>query len=62
MTTFFTALALAVVIEGLLYAAFPGFMKRALLTVLETPASTIRIVALTSAAIGLMILFLLQGM
>ena len=62
MTTFFTALALAVVIEGLLYAAFPGFMKRALLQVLETPASTIRIVALTSAAIGLMILFVLQGL
>lgn len=62
MTTFFTALALAVVIEGLLYAAFPNFMKRALLTVLEAPASTIRVVALTSAAIGLMILFFLQGM
>ena len=62
MTTFFTALALAVVIEGLLYAAFPHFMKRALLQVLETPASTIRIVALTSAAIGLMILFMLQGL
>ena len=61
MTTFFTALALAVVIEGLLYAAFPDFMKRALLQVLETPASTIRIIALTSAGIGLMILFLLQG-
>ena len=62
MTIFFTALALAVVIEGLLYAAFPNFMKRALLTVLEAPASTIRVVALTSAAIGLMILFFLQGM
>ena len=62
MTTFFTALALAVVIEGLLYAAFPDVMKRALLAVLEAPASTIRVVALTSAAIGLMILFILQGM
>ena len=62
MTTFFTALALAVVIEGLLYAAFPDFMKRALQQVLEAPASTIRVVALTSATIGLMILFILQEM
>ncbi len=60
MITFFTALALAIVLEGLLYAAFPETMKRALRQVLETPDSLIRIVALTSAAVGLMVLFLLQ--
>ncbi|MBU1174677.1 MAG: DUF2065 domain-containing protein [Alphaproteobacteria bacterium] len=62
MTIFFTALALAVVIEGLLYAAFPQLMKRALLMVLEAPVSTIRAIALTSAAIGLMILYVLQAL
>ncbi len=60
MIAFFNALALAIVLEGLLYAAFPDAMKRALRQVLEAPDSLIRIVALTSAALGLMVLFLLQ--
>lgn len=61
MIAFFNALALAVVLEGLLYAAFPEQMKQALRRVLEAPASTIRIVALTSAGLGLMFLFVLQA-
>lgn len=60
MIAFFNALALAIVLEGLLYAAFPETMKRALRQILEAPDSRIRIVALTSAALGLMVLFLLQ--
>jgi len=59
---FFNALALAIVLEGLLYAAFPEQMKRALRQVLEAPDSVIRIVALTSAVLGLMILFALQAL
>lgn len=61
MTLFLTALALAVVMEGLLYAAFPNQMKAALARLLDTPESTIRVVALTSAAGGLIVLFLLRG-
>lgn len=61
MNDLFAALALAVVVEGLLYAAFPDQMKRALVSLLETPNSKLRVVALTIAAIGLMILFLIRG-
>lgn len=61
MIAFFTALALAVVLEGIVYAAFPDQMKRALAVLLETPNSTIRAVALTSAAAGLIVLFLIRG-
>jgi len=58
---FLAALALAVVIEGLLYAAFPDQMKRALLLLLDTPNSNIRVVALTCAAAGLIMLFVIRG-
>lgn len=61
MTTFISALALAFVLEGLLYAAFPEQMKRALASLLDTPSSKIRVVALTSAALGLIVLYLVQG-
>jgi len=49
----FAALALAVVIEGLLYAAFPEQMKRMLEQVLTTPSNQLRMVALVMAAVGL---------
>lgn len=61
MRDFLAALALAMVLEGLLYAAFPEQMKRALLSLLETPASTIRIVALVGASLGLFMLFIVRG-
>jgi len=57
----FSALALAVVLEGLLYAAFPEQMKRALVSLLETPNSKLRVVALTFAALGLIVLFVLKS-
>ncbi len=62
MITFLTALALAIVLEGLLYAAFPEKMKQIIRQVLEVPASTIRVVALISAALGLMVLFMLVSL
>ncbi len=61
MTDFFAALALVLVIEGLVYAAFPEQMKRALQTLLSTEDSIIRVVALTCAAVGLMLLFVIRG-
>lgn len=61
MIAFFNALALAIVLEGLLYAAFPELMKRAIKQILEAPDSTIRVVALTTAALGLMVLFVLHA-
>lgn len=61
MTDFFAALALALVIEGLLYAAFPEQMKAMLASVLAQPASRIRAVALACAAAGLVLLWLIRG-
>ena len=61
MGNLFTALALAVVVEGLLYAAFPTQMKRALVTLLETPNTRLRVVALAFAAVGLIVLYLIKG-
>lgn len=61
MIEFFSALALAIVIEGLLYAAFPEQMKRMLASVQAMPASTIRAVALACAAVGLVLLWFIRG-
>jgi uncharacterized protein YjeT (DUF2065 family) len=61
VTTFFTALALAITVEGLIYAAFPEQMKRALAAVQAMPASTIRAVALACAAAGLVLLWFIRG-
>lgn len=61
MNDLFAALALAVVVEGLLYAAFPTQMKRALVSLLETPNSRLRVVALSFAAAGLVVLYLIRG-
>jgi uncharacterized protein YjeT (DUF2065 family) len=61
VTDLFAALALAVVIEGLAYAAFPEQMKKALATIQGLPASTIRAVALTCAGVGLVLLWLIRG-
>jgi len=58
---FFSALALAIVIEGLLYAAFPEQMKKMLAQLMAAPASTIRAVGLACAAAGLVLLWLLRG-
>lgn len=61
MIDLITALGLAIVLEGLVYAAFPDQMKKALATMLETPNSRIRVVALSCAAAGLVLLWLVRG-
>lgn len=61
MTELLAALALAIVIEGLLYAAFPEQMKKVLASIQSMPASTIRAVALACAAAGLLLLWFVRG-
>jgi len=60
VTDLLAALCLAVVIEGLLYAAFPNQMKRMLARLEALPASTIRAVALARAAIALVLLWFIR--
>jgi uncharacterized protein YjeT (DUF2065 family) len=61
MTDFLAALGLVFVIEGLVFAAFPGQAKRAMMSVLETPDSTLRMIGLVSALIGLVVVWLVRG-
>ncbi|MFT6658625.1 DUF2065 domain-containing protein [Maritalea sp.] len=60
MQDLFVALALALVVEGLLYAAFPVFMKKMIASVLLSPDAQIRVIGITTATIGLIILFWLR--
>ena len=61
VTEFFTALALAIVIEGVAYAAFPRAMKKMLLHVLAQPTSHVRAAGLVAAAAGVIALWLIRG-
>ncbi|SDG47108.1 DUF2065 domain-containing protein [Pelagibacterium luteolum] len=61
MGDLFAALALAIVIEGLLYAAFPEQMKKMIAQVVTVPSGQMRIVALGVAAVGLVLLAVVRG-
>lgn len=56
MTDLFAALGLAIVIEGLLYAAFPEQMKKMVAHLLMLPSQQLRLAALGMAAAGLVLL------
>jgi uncharacterized protein YjeT (DUF2065 family) len=61
MSDFLAALGLVFVIEGLVFAAFPTQAKRAMMSVLETPETTLRMIGLVSALIGLVVVWLARG-
>ncbi len=61
MTDFLAALGLVFVIEGLVFAAFPGHAKRAMESVLATPEMTLRIVGIGSAVIGVILVWLVRA-
>ncbi|NQW09323.1 MAG: DUF2065 domain-containing protein [Alphaproteobacteria bacterium] len=61
MQDFLTALALVLVIEGMLYAAFPGPMKRMVAAALDAPDGILRGAGLAAAVIGLAAVWLLRG-
>ena len=60
VTDFLTALALVLVIEGLLYALFPEAMRRAI-AALELDGATLRMAGLAAAVIGLLCVWLIRG-
>lgn len=55
-----TGLALVLVIEGILYAAFPDGMKRLTARVMPVPAQMLRSGGLLIAAIGVVVVWLLR--
>ncbi|MGH6789614.1 MAG: DUF2065 domain-containing protein [Pseudolabrys sp.] len=61
MSDFLVALGLVFVIEGLVFAAFPGSAKRAMTSVMETPDMPLRIIGIGSAIFGLVLVWLVRG-
>ena len=61
MSEVLVALGLVFAIEGLVFAAFPGAVKRAMVHVMETPDEALRIVGIVSAVIGVGLIWLVRG-
>ena len=61
MTDFLAALGLVFVIEGLIFAAFPEAAKRAMTSVVQTPAISLRLIGIGSAIVGLVMVWLVRG-
>jgi uncharacterized protein YjeT (DUF2065 family) len=53
-----TAVALVLVIEGVLYALFPEGMKQLMVQMLSVPPGTLRIAGLAAACVGVALAYL----
>jgi uncharacterized protein YjeT (DUF2065 family) len=51
------ALGLALAVEGLLFAAFPDAVKRAMIEAAQSPSDRMRLVGILSAVIGVVIVW-----
>lgn len=60
MRDFLTALALILVIEGIVYALFPELMRRLATRTTRTPAQALRVGGLVAAFLGVVIVWLLR--
>jgi uncharacterized protein len=58
---FLTALGLAFVIEGAIYALFPGRARGFLETVANMPEQTLRLAGISAAVAGVAIVWLVRG-
>ena len=61
MADLFTALALAITIEGAAYALFPDGMKGVMRQVQELSATTLRSAGLTAMVFGVAVVWLIRG-
>jgi uncharacterized protein len=61
MAEFIVAIGLVLVIEGLLFAAFPRAAKRLAASALESPETSLRIAGIISAALGIVVIWLMRG-
>tara|TARA_B100000315_G_scaffold139166_1_gene128251 strand:+ start:307 stop:492 length:186 start_codon:yes stop_codon:yes gene_type:complete len=61
MSDLLTALALAMAIEGALYALFPDAMKKAMAHLLEQSRGTLRAAGVAAAVAGVGIVWLVRG-
>ncbi len=58
MTDLVAALGLALAVEGLLFAAFPDAIRRAMLEAADSPRERMRLVGIVSAGAGVMLVWL----
>ena len=61
MNDLFSALALAIALEGILYALFPDRMKRVMSVAIEQPTANLRLVGLLAAILGVGIIWAIRG-
>jgi uncharacterized protein YjeT (DUF2065 family) len=57
MLDLIAALGLALAVEGLLFAAFPDAVKRAMIDAAQSPSDRMRLVGILSAVIGVVIVW-----
>ena len=57
---FLIGLGILFVLEGVVFAASPAFMRRAMKSALETPDNIMRAVGLASAVAGLILIWLVR--
>ncbi len=53
-------LGMLLVIEGLVFAAAPGWMRRAMESVLHTPDHILRLTGIGTAVVGLIVIWLIR--
>jgi uncharacterized protein YjeT (DUF2065 family) len=61
MSDFIAALGLVLVIEGLLWAAFPSLTTRILQSVGDTPEPVLRVCGVAAIALGVLVVWLVRG-
>jgi uncharacterized protein len=61
MRDLIAALGLALAVEGLLFAAFPEAVRRAMTDAAQTPADRMRLVGVLSAVVGVVIVAAARG-
>jgi uncharacterized protein len=61
MAQFLVAIGLVLVIEGLLFAAFPAAAKRLAASAIESPETSLRVAGIVSAVLGIVIIWLVRG-
>ena len=61
MSDFVVAIGLVFALEGILFAAFPGLVKRAMAHVGETPDGPLRLIGIASAVLGVVLVWLVRG-
>jgi len=61
MTEFIVAIGLVLVIEGLLFAAFPHAAKRLAASAIESPETSLRVAGIVSAVVGIILIWIMRG-